>query len=222
MATYAMEIYLRDLLEADDAMVANPNTSEFLNNTAIIRMGSHEARLGGNYNFPGPRVDVHGQARYRRRVALDDADNLPAVVQALPADQQLDLSAGVRHKRSLAGLTLGANVILIRGDRTSDNIVSLRAGRGFLGDRLQLDTDLTYIGYADQCAFMGMVPVDPTCTGQATGSTLRVGALLVWQRDRHWQLLGDYHYGWNASEKDGVPHPDVGSHQLFVRAQYTY
>jgi len=168
-------------------------------------------------------VDVHGQVRYRRRVALDDANNLPAVVQTLPADQQLDLSAGVRHKRSLLGLTLGANLIVIRGDRTSDNIVTVRAGRGFLGDRLQLDADIAYIGYADQCAFVvGMGPVDPTCTGQATGSTLRVGALLVWQRDRHWQLLGDYHYGWNASEKDGAPHPDVGSHQLFVRAQYTY
>lgn len=214
MSTYALALYVRDLLEEPSTIAGAPPQQ----NLVLMRMGADEARAGANYTFLEQRVDVHGELRYRRRESIAPDDPLlPPELADLPADTQWDLSAGVRQRRSLGGWTLGANATLIRGDRTSSTFGTLRGTRTFWGDRLDLDADVTYIDYADACS-----ATDPTCTGTSSGATFRAGATLVYRRDRHWLALADYHLALNSSRSATTVRPDLTSHTLFARIQYSF
>jgi len=80
-------------------------------------MAADEARFGADLTVAGPRLDVYGQLRLRQRDVLSDP-NLPAVIASLPADQQFELSGGVRQHGSLFGMTLGVSGSYLSGNRT--------------------------------------------------------------------------------------------------------
>jgi hypothetical protein len=218
MSTYAIETFLRDLLEAP---IATGVPGRPINNLDVARMAADEARVGANYSILEKRIDVFGAVRYRRR-DLIKTPKLEAVIEALPADTQIDVSAGIRKKRALANFDLGANVAVIRGDRTSSYYVFGRANRTFLDDRLDLDLDLGYINYKDGCEGTPAAPADPTCTGFSAGSTIRAGFSVVFRKSERWLLLADYHYGKNSGTVMNAARPDVTEHTGMLRVQYSY
>lgn len=220
MGTYALELYVRDLLEQPDLVPGRTQT-----NLVLLRVGSDEARAGATYSIVEKRVDVFGQVRYRRRESLVDADAaamLPPAILNLQPDEQWDISAGVRQRESLAGWTLGANAAVIRGDRTDTTFLVARGQRSLLKGRLDLDLDLAYVAYDDTCPANTPMVTDPTCTGNSSGTTLRGGASVIWRRDRHWLVLGDYHYAMNDATVGTTVQPGIDSHTLFLRAQYSF
>ncbi|HEU5060787.1 MAG TPA: hypothetical protein VFU21_29860, partial [Kofleriaceae bacterium] len=160
MSTFAVEIYVRDLLEKPDP---EPDAgAPVQNNLTLVRIGNDEGRLGANLSLPR-RVDVWSQARVRRREALLDAE-VPMEIAALPADTQIDLSGGVRQKDSLLGLDLTASGVAIRGRRTASSFATLRIRRDFFGGQLGPELEATYVLYRDRCD-----EGDPTCTGDLAG-----------------------------------------------------
>jgi hypothetical protein len=223
MSTYAIELYLRDYLEAPDT----PTPGRVQNNLFIARMASDEGRLGATYLVRKQRVDVYGQVRYRSR-GMIASDDLPAEIADLPPDTQLDVSGGVRQRRSIAGLDLGLSFLYIDGDRTSTQAVTARVRRGFLDDRIDVDLDATYLAYSDTCAFApGGIPSEANCSGTADGTIVEVGGAAVWRRDKHWLFLADYHYSTNsatARSAAGVEtaEPTIVGHTFFARAQYSF
>ncbi len=213
MSTYAVEIYVRDLLEKPDPQ---PETgAPVQNNLALVRIASDEGRLGAVLSLPG-RVDLHAQVRLRRRDALSDAE-LPMEIAALGADTQLDLSGGIRQRDSLLGLDLSALVIAIRGDRTATTFATLRAHRVLWRGRLDAELEAGAIDYADRCDGS-----DLTCTGQLDGRTYRAGGQLALVPSARWLFLSDYRFAWNTAERAGMEEPDIRSHTIFFRAQRSF
>jgi hypothetical protein len=217
LSTYAIESFLRDLLEQPGAPGA-PNM--LINNLDVARVSSDEGRVGANYSMLEKRIDVFGTVRYRRRDAIDAS--VDPTIAALPAEAQIDVSLGARKKKALAGWDVGATIAVIRGDRTSSNWGFLRANRTFLDERLDVDLDVGYIGYADQCEGAPGTPADPTCQGFSTGSTIRFGGSIVFRKSEKWLILADYHLGLNSGTTNNMARPGVTEHSGMLRAQYSF
>jgi hypothetical protein len=224
MSTYAIQIFLRDLsaFETADAIMGNP----FQNNLALIRTGSDEVRGGANYGFLEQRIDLNGELRIRRRGILPGSDEpLPPELAALPVETQIDVQAGVRQRKAVLGVDLGASVVAIRGDRTNSNFLILRATRAFMDDRLQFDLDGTYTTYADTCDYAA--DMDPTCMGTTQGQTIRAGMLTQYRHNANWVVLADYHYSKNASSSAPggaarTENPPISANMFFFRGQYSF
>jgi len=213
MSTYAVEIYVRDLLETPDP---DPEAgAPAQNNLAIVRMASDEGRLAAVLSLPR-RTDLHGEVRLRRREALGDA-RLPMEIAGLEADDQVDVSGGLRQRDSLLGLDLSGVVISIRGRRTASTFATVRAHRALVDGRLDLELESGLVDYSDRCA-----ADDPTCTGDLDGRTWRGGVELVLLPARGWLFLGDYRFAWNTADRAGMAQPDILSHTLFLRIQRTF
>jgi hypothetical protein len=213
MSTYAVEIYVRDLLEKPDP---DPEAgAPVQNNLALVRMASDEGRLGAVLSMP-KRVDLHGEVRLRRRDALTDAQ-LPMEIAGLDADDQVDLSGGLRQRDSLLGLDLSGVVISIRGQRTASTFATVRAHRALVDGRLDLELETGLVDYSDRCD-----GGDPTCTGDLDGRTWRGGGQLVLLPARGWLFLGDYRFAWNTADRAGMAQPDILSHALFLRVQRSF
>jgi hypothetical protein len=195
MSTYAIETYFRNYLEVvtDPAIVTN--------NLDVARMAADEGRLGANYDF-GAGLDMFGQLRYRRRDAIETSQLNP-IVASLPAEAQVDVSAGVRKKNAVAGWELGGNAAYITGDRTTALYVTVHGTHSYLEDRMDLDLDLGYVNYKDAVTQLAVDPtgmMPPVQTGgQASGSTLRAGGQVVFRQTDHWMYLADLHLGYNTS-----------------------
>ncbi len=213
MSTYAVEIYVRDLLEVPDP--APEAGAPVQNNLALVRMASDEGRLGAVVSLPR-RFDVHGQVRLRRRDALSDAQ-LPMEIAALDADDQVDLSGGLRQRDSLLGLDLSGVVIAIRGKRTASTFATLQARRELVGGRLVAELEAGLTDYRDRCD-----GGDPTCTGDLDGRTWRGGGQLGLLPARGWLVLSDYRFAWNSAERGAMQQPDILSHTLFLRIQRSF
>jgi hypothetical protein len=223
LSTYAIDTYLRERLETDTVPAAANSVS---NNLDVARMASDEGRVGANYAMLEKRIDIYGQLRYRRRDAIDTA-LLDPKVAGLPAEAQIDVSAGARKKQLLAGFDLGANLAYITGDRTKSLYAFLRANRTFLDERLDLDLDVGYISYEDACAPAVGGAFNPTCTGTSKGSTIRAGFALVFRQSERWLWLADYHYATNSATTELVAgtetaRPDVTAHTGMLRGQYSF
>ncbi len=220
MSTYAIAIYVRDILQPIGA--TPPPAGSIVNNLVLARMGADEARVGATYNMIEKRVDVWGTLRYRKRDALDNA-NLPAVIAALPPESMYDVSAGIRQKKSLGGWTLSATGDLISGLHTDTYWITAGGQRTFLKDKLDVELDVMYVSYKDVCP---AAATDPTCGGNIQGTTIRPGGSIVYLRDKHWVIIGDYRLTLNSAKavNAGVssPRPDITGHSLFVRAQYSF
>lgn len=216
MSTYAVERYVRDLLE-----VRNPILNQIQNNTEIVRMGTNEVRGGANYLFPKQRVYTFGQLRYREREGLV----LPADLATIYADKVIDVSAGIRQKRSIWATDLGLNVIGIRGVRSSSNILLVRASKAFMKSKLQVDSDVSYTQYQDNCP---KDPPDPTCPGTSVGQSIRAGATGAYRYDKNWLFITDYHLQQNvaSAQRPGAlaptSYPVILGHTFFFRGQYVY
>jgi hypothetical protein len=222
MGTYALRLFVRDYLENP---ATAPPTGTIANNLVLARTGSVEGRLGANYSFPSAQVDLFANARVRRRTLLAPIGGEldPEVTEdGHDVDVQLDASGGLRHRRSLLGLSLALTGGLIRGDRSSVNWGALKIGRMFLEERLEIQLDGSFLGYADQCAFDTMGPVNPTCTGQTTGLSLELGASVVFLYTKRWLFLAEYRLGRVTPKQAGVTEPTVTNHTLFARAQYSF
>lgn len=223
MSTYAIELYVRDYLEQPDVA---PMPGRIQNNLFVARMASDELRGGFNYLLKKQRIDVFGQVRYRTRSTIT-SDNLPMELAELPADTQLEFSAGARQRKSFAKIDLSLNLLNITGDRTDTTAATLRARRAFKDDTIEVDLDATYLFYSDTCAFTGGVADEPNCTGTADGASLEVGGTILWRRDARWLFLADYHYQKNSATVVGlmgmtVADPNIDSHSLFGRVQYSF
>jgi hypothetical protein len=210
MSTYAIETYFRNYLETvTDPMIIT-------NNLDVARMAADEGRLGANYDA-GAGLDVFGQFRYRRRDAIETSQ-LNAAIVALPAEAQIDVSAGVRKKNAVAGWDLGANAAYITGDRTTSIYATVRGAHSYLDDRMDLDLDLGYVSYKDAVA------ADSPIGGQASGSTIRGGGQVVFRQTEHWMYLADLHLGYNSSSTASMPPRDstiLETIGLF-RVQYSF
>jgi hypothetical protein len=220
MSSYAVEVYLRDLLERLHpyvGMCPDMTTRCVQNNLEVIRIASSEVRAGGNYLFAGPRVDVHAQLRYREREGLA----VPEGLLVFNADTQYDVSVGLRKKRAIGGFDVGASAVAIRGERTAANMVGLRASRALQGS-LFLDLDAGYSQYEDGCVASMLDP--RTCDGTARGYTYKGGVLGTWQRDLHWLVIADYHLNVNKAQaiRNGLvnSYPYFAGHSFFLRVQY--
>jgi hypothetical protein len=213
MSTYAVEIYVRDLLETPDP---EPEAgAPVQNNLALVRIASDEGRAGAVLLLPR-RVDVHAQVRVRRRDALFDAD-LPMDIAGIAPDDQIDLSGGIRQRDSLLGLDLSASAVAIRGERTASSFATLRTRRDLWDGRLSAELEVGGVDYSDRCD-----AGDPTCTGTVNGRTLRAGGQLAWLPTRGWLVLSDYRAAWNRAERDGMEQPAIRSHTLFLRVQRSF
>jgi len=222
LGTYALRIFLRDLLENP---ATPPPTGTVANNLILARTGSQEGRVGATYSFPEQRVDLFANARLRRRALINPIGGTldPTVTAgAFDVDLQIDASGGVRHRRSILGLSLQLTGGLIRGDRSSVNWGALRIGRMFLDERLEVQIDGSFLGYADQCVYSGMTAENPTCTGQATGLSLELGASAVFLYSKRWLFLGEYRLGRASPQEAGVAQPTITNHTVFLRAQLSF
>jgi hypothetical protein len=212
MSTYAIETYFRNYLE----IVTAPGN--ITNNLDVARMAADEGRLGANYAFVQEGLDIFGQVRFRRRDTIDTAATDPTIA-ALPAEAQLDLSAGVRKKNAVAGWELGANAAYITGDRTTSFYGFVHGAHSYLEDRMDVDLDAGYISYQDACDV-----TSPVC-GQATGSTIRAGGMVVFRQTTHWMYLGDLHIGYNSASTADAARPGTSSILetiALLRAQYSF
>jgi hypothetical protein len=222
MSSYAVEVYLRDLLERQIPFVGVcPDIASTLciqNNIDVIRVASNEVRAGGNYLFPIQRIDVNTQVRYREREGLVLPEGLPV----FNADRQIDAAFGLR-KKNVAGWDLGGSFAVIRGKRTAANVFGARASRQ-IGETLYVDLDGGYSQYEDMCD-RSMLDMR-TCDGTARGFTYRLGGLGTWQRDLHWLFIADYHLNLNKAQAIRFmlveKYPLMAGHAFFLRAQYRY
>ena len=227
MSSYAVEVYLRDLLEryypfVDDMgnpLMCDPGLPCVQNNLDVIRIASNEARVGGNYLFPALRLDVNGQLRYREREGLVLPEGLPI----FPADRQVEASLGARKRELYAGFDVSGSAVIIRGRRAFANVFGVRGTRQ-LSPATYLELDGGYSQYEDGCRGSNLDP--RTCEGTARGFTYRLGALGTWQRDQHWLFIADYHANLNKAKamRNGVVnvYPYYAGHAFFFRAQYRY
>ena len=220
-STRAIALYLRELLERPESELlpgAPPPGAPLKANLTLARVGTDEARARATWSTLDRRGHVYAEARVRSRDALDDP-LLPPELAVLPADRQLDLTAGVRRRQALRGFSLAANVVSIRGDRADSLHLSARAHRSLLHDRLELEFELARVAWEDLCDPAAM---DPTCTGTSTGTTLRAGAFAIYQQSRRLWFLADVRLATTSGEAGGVTRPDVASRALFARAQYSF
>jgi hypothetical protein len=218
MSTYAIETFLRNLLEAP---AATGVPGMVLNNLDVARSAADEGRVGGDYSMLEKRIDVFAQVRYRRR-GIIASPKLDTTIAALPADTQIDVSLGARKKRWIKGWDVGGTVAVIRGGRTSSNWAFLRGNRTFMDDRLDVDLDLGYIQYTDECGGTVAAPTDPTCVADSSGSTIRAGGSIVFRKSERWLVLADYHFGYNTGTQNNVARPAVTEHNGMLRAQYSF
>ena len=227
MSSYAVEVYLRDLLERYypfvDAMgnplMCDPGLPCIQNNLDIIRVASNEVRAGGNYFVSGPRLDVNAMVRYREREGLVLPEGLPI----FPADRQVEGSLGARKRELWKKFDVGGSAVIVRGRRALANIFGVRATRE-LSPSTYLELDGGYSQYEDGCR--GSNLDTRTCEGTARGFTYRLGALGTWQRDEHWLFIADYHANLNKAKaiRNGEVnvYPYYAGHSFFFRAQYRY
>jgi hypothetical protein len=142
-------------------------------------------------------------------------------IAALPPETQIEVTAGARKKQAIKQWNVSAVATVIRGDRTASEFVTAYGNRTFMRDRLDLQLEVGYVGYDDNCT--AEATAAGVCTGTAQGSTLRGGGALIFRRDRHWMFLADYRYSMNsATTALGGARPDISAHALFVRGQYTF
>jgi hypothetical protein len=222
LGTYALRLFLRDLLEDPNTP---PPTGTVGNNLVLARTGSIEGRLGATYSFPEQRIDLFANTRLRRRALINPIGGTldPTVTEgSFDVDLQLDASGGVRFRKTVLGLGIQLAGGMIRGDRSSVNWGALRIGRLFLDDRLEIQLDGSFLGYADQCVYDGMMAENPTCTGQATGLSLEIGLSTVFLYTRRWLFLADYRLGRQSPQEAGVAEPTITNHTVFLRAQYSF
>jgi hypothetical protein len=215
MSTHALEIYARDLLETADPE-AEPGAPA-QNNLSVIRMASDEGRVGLNASLPA-RLSVHGELRVRARETLADTQ-LPMEIASIGADRQLELSAGLRQRRSILSVDLGGDVVVVRGDRTQSRFVTGRLQRDVAGGRMGGEVELSRIDYDDRCPGSSR---DPTCTGSTSGATLRGGGTVRFAPERRWLVLVDYRAARNRSAREGTALPSIVSHSVFFRIQYAF
>lgn len=212
MSTYAVEIYVRDLLEAED--VEADAGAPVQNNLALIRIGNTELRAGANLKL-GARTDVFAHVRGRQRSALA-ATELPLEIAALEEENQLDVGGGVRRRDVLANVELGARATFIAGTRTRSTFANLTARRSWLGSRVMSELVLDLVRFRDNCG-----DGDLACTGSSAGTTVRGGGTLIY-RTRHILVLADYRAARIWSRASGMEQPRITSHSILGRAQYSF
>jgi hypothetical protein len=216
MSTYAIETYFRNYLET--VLIPAGGVTTIVNNLDVARMAADEGRLGANYAFLKSGLDVFGQVRYRRRDTIDTAAT-DANIAALPAETQIDVSAGVRKKAAIADWDLGANAAYITGDRTTSFYAFVRGAHSYLEERMDVDLDAGYISYEDACA-----TAQAAVCGQASGSTIRAGGQVVFRQTTHWMYLGDLHIGYNtgSSATTSMARGSILETIALLRAQYSF
>jgi hypothetical protein len=212
MSTHALAYYVRKYFEAVDPN----NVGRIQNNLFVTRTASDEARVGGDLSFGASKVDLFAQVRFRQRSVLDDPQ-LPAAIASLPADNQIEVSGGVRA-HDVGGFLIGVNGSWIHGDRSDAQTIGANATHGWNNEKVQLTLDATYLHFQDFC---DTTMNDPTCLGFAKGDNFEVGGTLVWMVTRTWLLLADEHVSYVKSTSLTVNENIIGN-TLFVRAQRSF
>lgn len=212
MSTYAVEIYVRDLLETEDTQA--DAGAPIQNNLALIRIANSEVRAGANRRI-GDRMDVFVHLRARQRGALS-ATELPMEIAALDAENQLDVGGGVRRRDVFSRVELAARGALITGTRSQSIFGNLSARRQWLQNKLMSDLVVGLVRYRDNCDNTNI-----GCTGKSSGTTIRGGGTLIY-RTRKLMFLGDYRISRLKTRVGGRMQPTITSHSVFMRAQYTF
>jgi hypothetical protein len=217
MSTIAIVSYLREYLEPPDDIPQN--------NLDIARMAADEVRSGFNYNFLDAKIDLFGQVRLRRRDMIS-TEGLAVEIDDLPANNELDVSAGVRKKDAIGKWDLAANGAYLISRRSSSQYLFVRGSNSFLDDRLDVDLDAGVVLFQDRC-IIANPPPDPTCTGTSDGNTIRAGGMVTFIRGDGWLGFVDYHLGYStATYDDGdmmdLSRPAILSHSAFLRGQYSF
>ena len=212
MSTYAVELYVRDLLETEDPQAEAGAPVQ--NNLALVRIANTELRAAATLRI-GDRSDIFAHVRGRQRGALA-ATELPMEIAALDAESQVDVGGGARRRDLVAKIELAARGAFISGTRTRSSYGNLSARRSWFRSRLMSELVIGFIRFRDNCG-----EGEIACTGTSIGTTVRGGGTLIY-RTRHILFLGDYRAARLTSRVGGESQPTITSHSVLARAQYSF
>jgi hypothetical protein len=221
MSSYAIEVFLRDLLTPSPSSVDTGQEMRPINNLDVVRLASDEGRFGITWMEHKLGLATYGMLRVRRRDTIATPD-LQKVIIDLPAETQVDVSLGLRKLDLFSRVNLQLDAAYLSGDRTTTKVGTLRMWRAFMKDKLEAELDLGYTAYEDGCPPIS-AEGDLTCTGTETGTTLRGGAVFTYVHDRHWMGFLSYEYARNSGTLvSAAPRADLSSNMMILRLQYRY
>lgn len=172
------------------------------NNVTVARISSESARLGVSAAFADRRFEVSTHFQLRRRPEItvcppnmiEGCDPAAGMGALFPAAQSGEVMLSVVDRRSIAGLRLAASVLQIFdvGDevfqRSRSMVARLEGSRSLLGDRMEVEADLSYM-HSEDTGGVDACTSPLTCFGRATVDVIAGSGLMYYRFSPNWFAL---------------------------------